>query len=142
MVEYLDKLSETFDRVVAFRPTGWTYSPPKGTDLFPAISTVLARAQATSAFTARSMKPSRGSTDRVMLYGVPYSEHSSFLELTAFALSVDWVKMIATVNVGSAVSRGKMDKWFEKWAAERKARMRNSRGSHKGIVEARAVDYW
>ncbi|KAH7105873.1 DRMBL-domain-containing protein [Auriculariales sp. MPI-PUGE-AT-0066] len=142
MVEYLDKLSGEFDRVVAFRPTGWTYSPPKGVDLFPAIPLVLSRAQTTKAFNANSLKPSRGSTSRVTLYGVPYSEHSSFYELTAFALSVDWVKMIATVNVGSAASRGKMEKWFEKWAAERKARMRNARGVQKGIVEPRAADYW
>jgi DNA cross-link repair 1A protein len=35
--------------------------------------------------------------------GIPYSEHSSFFELTCFALSVPGpdVKMIATVNVGN-----------------------------------------
>ena len=35
--------------------------------------------------------------------GVPYSEHSSFFELTCFALSMPGpdVKMIATVNVGN-----------------------------------------
>lgn len=35
--------------------------------------------------------------------GVPYSEHSSFFELTCFALSLPGadLKMIATVNVGN-----------------------------------------
>ena len=35
--------------------------------------------------------------------GVPYSEHSSFFELTCFALSMPGhdLKMIATVNVGN-----------------------------------------
>ena len=140
MTEYLDKLNGSFDRVVAFRPTGWTYSPPKGADLFPPISNVLARTRTAKPFTASSLNPSRGSTARVALYGVPYSEHSSFLELTAFAMSVDWVRIIATVNVGSAASRAKMEKWFEKWAAERKARMRDSK--LKGIVQPRAPDYW
>jgi DNA cross-link repair 1A protein len=38
------------------------------------------------------------------LIGVPYSEHSSFFELTCFALSLPCrpeMKMIATVNVGN-----------------------------------------
>ena len=71
-----------------------------------------------------------------MLYGVPYSEHSSFFELTAFALSCDWVKMIATVNVGSEASRAKMAKWVEKWEAEKKKR------GTVAIVDHRAPDYW
>ena len=39
----------------------------------------------------------------MMSQGVPYSEHSSFFELTCFALSVPGpdLKMIATVNVGN-----------------------------------------
>jgi len=65
-------------------------------------------------------------------------ESSSFFELTCFALSVNAVKIIATVNVGSAVSRGKMAKWFEKWEAERKRR----RSAGEQIVQYRAVDYW
>lgn len=75
-----------------------------------------------------------------MLYGVPYSEHSSFFELTCFALSLDWGKMIATVNVGSAKSRGKMDQWFEKWRAERMKRLRPGRGLD--IVQYRQADHW
>ncbi|KZV96408.1 DRMBL-domain-containing protein [Exidia glandulosa HHB12029] len=144
MEEYLEKMAGAFDRVLAFRPTGWTYvhkplyTPPAGTDLSPAIGTVLARDQARH-FTASSLKPSRGSSARIMLYGVPYSEHSSFFELTAFALSCDWVKMIATVNVGNVTTRGKMAKWFEKWQAERRARAIKG---DKGVVKHRAADYW
>ena len=92
----------------------------------------------------------RNSTPRLMLYGVPYSEHSSFLELTCFALSFDWGKMIATVNVGSANSRGKMQKWFEKWEAERKRLVAerfskvgvNTVTPGIGIISPRREDYW
>lgn len=51
-----------------------------------------------------SVAGDRAGVERVMLMlGVPYSEHSSFFELTCFALSVPGpdVKMIATVNVGN-----------------------------------------
>lgn len=78
-----------------------------------------------------------------MLYGVPYSEHSSFFELTCFALSCDWVKMIATVNVHSQKSRAKMARWVEKWEVER--RKRRAEGTDiatEGVVAYRRIDYW
>lgn len=87
-------------------------------------------------FTHANLQPMRNSTSTLQVYGVPYSEHSSFFELTCFALSLDWGRMIATVNVGSEASRGKMAKWVERWEAERK-----KRGGAK-VVEYRAEDYW
>ena len=46
---------------------------------------------------------SQGEEAECKVIGVPYSEHSSFFELTCFALSVPGLelKMIATVNVGN-----------------------------------------
>jgi len=75
-----------------------------------------------------------------MLYGVPYSEHSSFYELTCFALSLDWGKMIATVNVGNPKSRGKMERWFEKWQAERTKKAKA--GERQEVVPYRGPDHW
>ena len=89
----------------------------------------------TRTFTHASLYPSRNSNDALLLYGVPYSEHSSFFELTCFALSLDWGKMIATVNVGSEAARGKMERWMEKWDWERKK-------NGKGVVGYRRADYW
>jgi len=51
-------------------------------------------------------------------------------------MSFDWVKMIATVNVGSQTSRGKMARWFSKWEAERKKRDATT------VVPHRHPDYW
>ncbi|PIL24631.1 hypothetical protein GSI_12515 [Ganoderma sinense ZZ0214-1] len=132
---YMERWKGHYGKAIGFRPTGWTFTPPSGTDMLPAIPTVISRAQSRT-FTHVNLQPTRNSTAAVQVYGVPYSEHSSFFELTCFALSFDWARMIATVNVGSEASRGKMARWVERWEAERKK---------KGKVEVvghRAQDYW
>ena len=112
-----------------------SYTQPAGSDSLPAIKDVIARSQSRT-FTYANLNPIKNSTPTIQVYGVPYSEHSSFFELTCFALSLDWGKMIATVNVGRETSRGKMAKWFERWEAERKRRGRIE------IVKHRAPDFW
>ncbi|ODN95276.1 DNA cross-link repair 1A protein [Cryptococcus wingfieldii CBS 7118] len=99
---YLANLHPHFDRVLGFRPTGWSYSPPAGVDMMPDVNTVIRRDQARR-FGEGDLKAMRGSGKDLMMYGVPYSEHSSFFELTCFALSLPGpdLKMIATVNVGN-----------------------------------------
>jgi DNA cross-link repair 1A protein len=87
-------------------------------------------------FTYANLHPARNSTPSLQLYPVPYSEHSSFFELTCFAMSFNWGKMIATVNVGSESSRGKMAKWIAKWEAERRKRGKDV------LVPPRHPDYW
>ncbi|KAF8916214.1 DNA repair metallo-beta-lactamase-domain-containing protein [Mucidula mucida] len=133
--EYVDRFKGHFDRAVGFRPTGWTYTQPSGTGQSPTIPAIIERMKNTS-FTHSDMTPARNSTSAVQLYMVPYSEHSSFSELTCFAMSFQWGKMIATVNVGSEVSRGKMSKWVQKWEAERQKK------SQDYIVEYRHAEYW
>ncbi|KAI5834154.1 DRMBL-domain-containing protein [Schizophyllum commune Tattone D] len=132
---YYERYKDTFSRAVGFRPTGWTFTQPAGTDLSPPIPTIIARGQS-KAYTHTDLRPTRNSSPLLQLYGVPYSEHSSFFELTCFALSFDWVRMIATVNVGSESSRGKMAKWVQRWEAERKKRGKVE------VVGARREDYW
>ena len=111
------------------------FTPPKGTDMLPSIPTVISRSQSRG-FTHAHLHAARNSTPALQVYGVPYSEHSSFFELTCFALSFDWGRMIATVNVGSETSRGKMTKWVERWEAEKKKRGRTE------VIAHRAPDYW
>ncbi|PWN92906.1 DRMBL-domain-containing protein [Acaromyces ingoldii] len=121
-VSAMRKLGARIDRAIAFRPTGWTYRPPPGADLVsPSLDRVIQWNQSRR-FGSGNLFPTRDSTREYSIYGVPYSEHSSFFELSAFALSLDYVKIIATVNVGSANSRAKMARWFEKWKSEKKRR--------------------
>ncbi|KAJ2934029.1 hypothetical protein H1R20_g3046, partial [Candolleomyces eurysporus] len=133
--EYLEKFKSKFTKVVGFRPTGWTYVQPSGTDQLPSINAILNRTvQKTYTFEDLRLSPKSSST--LQLYPVPYSEHSSFYELTCFAMSLNWGKMIATVNVGSERSRAKMSRWVSKWEAERKKQGQTQ------IVPHRHLDYW
>eukprot|EP00038_Savillea_parva_P031554 m.87854 g.87854 ORF g.87854 m.87854 type:complete len:952 (+) comp9728_c0_seq1:293-3148(+) len=68
-----------FAAIVAFRPTGWTYSPAQE---------------------AKGFQPwcegSPGKETRV--YGIPYSEHSSYTELQKFVARVKPKRIVPTVN--------------------------------------------
>lgn len=149
---YADNWKDTFTKVVGLRPTGWSYvaflfhtiapsdatiarfSPPGGAGLVADISSILTKAQRTQ-FTWQDLKQMKGSDMNLQVYAVPYSEHSSFFELTCFALSIEWEKMIATVNIGSEASRAKMDQWFERWKREKTKRK-------ESVVQYRDIDYW
>ncbi|KAH1627134.1 DNA cross-link repair protein PSO2/SNM1 [Aspergillus fumigatus] len=121
LADYLDSMKPHFSRVVGFRPTGWTYRPPTGRTLDnPPVSTVLHSPQWKTPFSARDLTPQRGSTRESACYGVPYSEHSSFRELTMFCCALRIGRIIPTVNVGSQKSRERMKAWFERWEAEKR----------------------
>lgn len=132
------------------------YTPPAGTDTGN-VQNIINRDQK-RVYDWASLRPMRNSSPSVMLYGVPYSEHrfanlhpfqarlttpvsSSFFELTCFALSMQYVRMIATVNVGSAKSRAKMNGWIEKWEVERRRRDRENADDHS-VVAFRDKEYW
>jgi len=112
-----------------------SYSPPAGTSTTPSIASILARPPHRE-FTHAHLRPARGSTPAAQLFGVPYSEHSSFFELTCFALSLDWARIVATVNVESAASRAKISAWIARWEAERRKRPPGS------VVPYRTLEYW
>lgn len=119
--EYLKDFRDTFTRAVGFRPTGWNYRPPKSRFVeSPSVQTVLYGQNWKSSYSMRELMPQRGSTKRAACFGVPYSEHSSFRELTMFCCALRIERIIPTVNVGSAKSRERMRGWVERWAVERR----------------------
>ncbi|KAF7589708.1 hypothetical protein BBP40_003955 [Aspergillus hancockii] len=121
LADYLDSMKPHFSRIVGFRPTGWTYRPPSERMLDnPPVSTVLHSAHWKTPFTARDLVPQRGSTRESACFGVPYSEHSSFRELTMFCCALRIGRVIPTVNVGSRKSRERMKAWVERWEAEKR----------------------
>lgn len=98
--DYLARFSSQYDQLVAFKPTGWTFSQQVDSvqDIQPEI---------------------RGN---ISLYGIPYSEHSSFLELKRFVQWLQPLKIIPTVNVGSWESRRAMERCFSEWIMETKVK--------------------
>ena len=119
--DYLKDYFPHFTRAVGFRPSGWNYRPPNNrfTDS-PPVSTVLHSDNWKSIYSMKELVPQRGSTSRASCFGVPYSEHSSFRELTMFCCALRIEKIIPTVNVGSKKSREKMKAWCERWSVERR----------------------
>ncbi|GAB7365188.1 hypothetical protein MBLNU230_g6274t1 [Neophaeotheca triangularis] len=119
--DYLKDYFPHFTRAVGFRPSGWNYRPPTSrfTDS-PTVQTVLYSDNWRSNYSMKDLVPQRGSTSRASCFGVPYSEHSSFRELTMFCCALRIEKIIPTVNVGNAKTREKMKAWCERWAVERK----------------------
>ncbi|XP_032357246.1 DNA cross-link repair 1A protein [Etheostoma spectabile] len=97
--DYLARFSGQYDQLVAFKPTGWTFTQQVESveDIQPQIS------------------------GNISIYGIPYSEHSSFLELKRFVQWLQPLKIIPTVNNGSWASRKAMEKYFNEWLMETKA---------------------
>ncbi|KAL9073664.1 MAG: hypothetical protein Q9157_004656 [Trypethelium eluteriae] len=119
--DYLKDYRDAFTRAVGFRPSGWNYRPPAGRFTeSPSVATVLGSGNWRSGYGMRELVPQRGSTSRASCFGVPYSEHSSFRELTMFCCALRIEKVIPTVNVGSEKSRARMKEWCERWAVEKR----------------------
>ncbi|KAF1999438.1 DNA cross-link repair protein pso2/snm1 [Amniculicola lignicola CBS 123094] len=119
--DYLHDYRDEFSRAVGFRPSGWNYRPPNSRFTeSPLVQNVLHSQNWKSQFSMKDLTAQRGSTSRASCFGVPYSEHSSFRELTMFCCALRIDKIIPTVNVGSAKSREKMKGWCDKWAGDKR----------------------
>ncbi|QSZ33973.1 hypothetical protein DSL72_005553 [Monilinia vaccinii-corymbosi] len=119
--DYLTGYKPHFTRVVGFRPSGWSYKPPNSRFVeSPPIHSILHAPNWRSEYDMGELVPQRGSTKEAQCFGVPYSEHSSFRELTMFVMGLRIEKVIPTVNVGSELGRKKMKMWIERWLTERR----------------------
>ncbi|XP_077992235.1 DNA cross-link repair 1A protein-like [Glandiceps talaboti] len=94
---YLHKFRHLYDSVLAFKPTGWTHNER--------VSTL------------SDIKPVKRGV--ISIYGVPYSEHSSYSEMKRFVQFLKPHKIIPTVNNGSAQARKNMEQHFTQWLKEK-----------------------
>lgn len=120
LAEYADAHAGRFARAVAFRPSGWNFRSPGQRGADPAVADILHAPGWKSTFGPGDCAPQRGSTPQAAVFGVPYSEHSSFRELAMFVCALRIEKVVPTVNVGSAVGRARMKGWVERWMRERR----------------------
>lgn len=86
-----------FKSILAFQPTGWNHSD--------------------KVVSLKDLRP-KWSRNGVTLYGVPYSEHSSYLELRRFVRHTRPLKVLPTVNNGSADKRQQMEAIFREWLSD------------------------
>ncbi|EFB23324.1 hypothetical protein PANDA_001409, partial [Ailuropoda melanoleuca] len=93
---HLKKCGGKYDQVLAFRPTGWTHS-----NKLTSIADIIPQTKG-----------------NISIYGIPYSEHSSYLEIKRFVQWLKPQKIIPTVNVGTLKSRRTMEKYFKEWKLE------------------------
>ncbi|KAI7877093.1 DNA repair metallo-beta-lactamase-domain-containing protein [Mucor mucedo] len=114
MSNYLRDHQTHFDSLIAFKPTGWTYksssSQTSDMKLAPLSHIILPPSDRTLHI---SPYYDRGN---IKLFGVPYSEHSSFRELASFIASLKIFHIIPTVNINQLQS---MKNYFDKWEEEK-----------------------
>ncbi|CAG8497291.1 4312_t:CDS:2 [Paraglomus occultum] len=110
LVQYLDSLRPRFSTVIGIRPTGWTYKP-----LFEQpFHTTEVLLNTPPVYSDADIRPAYASSV-CQIFGVPYSEHSSFRELAAFIMSLNVKHIVPTVNVGTEKSCKAMNFWLCKW---------------------------
>ncbi|XP_006831434.1 PREDICTED: DNA cross-link repair 1A protein [Chrysochloris asiatica] len=93
---HLKRCAGKYNQILAFRPTGWTHC-----NKLTSIADLIPQTKG-----------------NITIYGIPYSEHSSYLEMKRF---VQWLrpqKIIPTVNVGTWKDRRAMETYFREWKLE------------------------
>ncbi|XP_071487225.1 uncharacterized protein [Diadema antillarum] len=93
---YLSQFGPRYDNILAFKPTGWTHS--------------------SKTVSPSDIKPSKKGNS--CMYGIPYSEHSSYSEMKRFVQFLRADRILPTVNNGDPRARKEMESIFSKWMKE------------------------
>ena len=93
MESYASKYGEKFDHVIALKPSGWTHDSNATTDGLCVVK----------------------KSKNIIIYGLEYSEHSSFEELKNCVTTLKPKRVIPTVNIGKKETRDKMTAFLNEW---------------------------
>lgn len=117
MSNYLTDHQTHFDSLIAFKPTGWTY---KSSNSQTSDMKLAPLSHIISPPSDRTLQLSPYyNYKNIKLFGVPYSEHSSFRELASFIASLEIFNIIPTVNINQLQS---MSNYFDKWQQEKSSK--------------------
>ncbi|CAO3590321.1 unnamed protein product [Absidia cylindrospora] len=114
---YMKSLAPRFTDVIAFKPTGWTFKPNDNydSDIEPDDLSQVVKAPADR----QLILTPQHDTPTIKIYGVPYSEHSSFRELASFIASLKINHVVPTVYSESETGQQKMMLYLDKWQQDK-----------------------
>lgn len=134
---------ESFERCVGLRPTGWSfanrwanYQPDFSNDetSLKDLINILSTCQPYSysndilpqspSFEVASRRKDKQESELYRIYSLPYSEHSSYRELSYFGIFYKIHKIIPTVNFENEESRIKMAAAIRLWELFRKIKLK------------------
>ncbi|KAI9307553.1 DNA repair metallo-beta-lactamase-domain-containing protein [Cunninghamella echinulata] len=133
MNAYLKSFTPRFNSLIAFKPTGWTFQSSKAQETNMEIGSLH---QVTKPPLDRTLnlKPSHSSPS-IKIYGIPYSEHSSFRELASFIGSLNIRHIIPTVNYEKEDVKYHMYQYLNRWQSDKKDKPIQ-------IIPYPNIDYW
>ncbi|XP_067126529.1 uncharacterized protein [Centruroides vittatus] len=95
LYQHLEKFQGKFSEILALKPTGWEFNSQLQNKNLHNIRPKL--------------------LGSITIYGIPYSEHSSFEELKQFVQFLKPKRVIPTVNCSNKAKREEMNLLFSKW---------------------------
>ncbi|CCE64100.1 hypothetical protein TPHA_0G02630 [Tetrapisispora phaffii CBS 4417] len=123
---YITTLSESYENIVGFIPTGWTFMNRYGIklDQYETIAEKVKHCQELldeknalkyDTFNIDSILKQYKKYAKYQIFKVPYSEHSSFKDLIEFGININCDKFIAIVNLDDMNKVDNMISWFKAW---------------------------
>jgi DNA cross-link repair 1A protein len=97
LTSYLSKYKTKYDNLIAIKPTGWTHQRNNTINTNPNEGIKIVE-----------------ETKNIKIYGLEYSEHSSFSELKTCVQTLKPRKIIPTVNVHDKKQSKYFDQWLER----------------------------
>jgi hypothetical protein len=116
---YLKQHHGVFTHIVAFTPTGWEMSSKN--KISDGVNATF--------------------KGNITIYGIPYSEHSSFTELKRFVQFLKPAEVIPTVNVERSTKRNAMMKYFRQWLSEPPVSSLKRKREEDQYVQQKIVQY-
>lgn len=116
--KYLSQIQDQYESIVIFKPTGWTFtnkfnSSYKNWNDDEMKKWVFQTLSSDTPFSVDHILSQKSKREgKIHYFDVPYSEHSSFRDLSVFATTLKWRRMIPTVNLSQ---HKEMERWFNVW---------------------------